>query len=121
MVDSSKMTCSASSTPTPWRAMCSKFSSSQISSSSQLRFIRIAAYHTCDTESGDDDLSYGDYVEQLTYLLFLRIADEQTRPPLNRESGILDGFDWSSLMKRDGDELGLSPQSCLTPALAFEA
>ena len=53
----------------------------------------------------DDGLSYGDYVEQLTYLLFLKMADEQTKPPLNRESGIPDGFDWSSLVKRDGDEL----------------
>jgi type I restriction enzyme M protein len=27
----------------------------------------------------DDGMSYGDYVEQLTYLLFLKIADEQVR------------------------------------------
>jgi type I restriction enzyme M protein len=26
----------------------------------------------------DDGLSYGDYVEQLTYLLFLKMAHEQT-------------------------------------------
>ena len=36
----------------------------------------------------DDGLSYGDYVEQLTYLLFLKMADEQTRPPFNRPSTI---------------------------------
>ena len=29
----------------------------------------------------DDGLSYGDYIEQLTYLLFLKMADEQTKPP----------------------------------------
>jgi len=29
----------------------------------------------------DDGLSYGDDLEQLTYLLFLKMADEQTRPP----------------------------------------
>ena len=34
----------------------------------------------------DDGLSYGDYVEQLTYLLFLKMADEQTQPPFNRQS-----------------------------------
>ncbi len=28
----------------------------------------------------DDGLSYGDYVEQLTFLLFLKMADEQSRP-----------------------------------------
>lgn len=32
----------------------------------------------------DDGLSYGDYVEQLTYLLFLKMADEQTKPPFGR-------------------------------------
>jgi type I restriction-modification system DNA methylase subunit len=26
----------------------------------------------------DDGMSYGDYVEQLTYLLFLKMADERT-------------------------------------------
>ena len=31
----------------------------------------------------DDGLSYGDYLEQLTYLLFLKMADEQTKPPFN--------------------------------------
>ena len=53
----------------------------------------------------DDGLSYGDYVEQLTYLLFLKMADEQTKPPFNRERVIPEALDWSSLMKRDGDEL----------------
>jgi type I restriction enzyme M protein len=28
----------------------------------------------------DDGMSYGDYVEQLTYLLFLKMADERTKP-----------------------------------------
>ena len=31
----------------------------------------------------DDGLSYGDYLEQLTYLLFLKMADEQTKPPFD--------------------------------------
>ena len=53
----------------------------------------------------DDGLSSGDYLEQITYLLFLKMADEQTRPPFSRESGIPDGFDWPSLIKREGDEL----------------
>ncbi len=53
----------------------------------------------------DDGLSYGDYVEQLTYLLFLKMADEQTRPPFNKLNTIPKGYDWESLLKRDGDEL----------------
>ena len=53
----------------------------------------------------DDGLSYGDYVEQLTYLLFLKMADEQSRPPFNRESPIPKGFGWDGLVKLDGDDL----------------
>src|SRR5688500_16022268 len=53
----------------------------------------------------DDGLSYGDYVEQLTFLLFLKMADEQSRPPFNKPSPILKGFDWASLLAKDGDEL----------------
>jgi type I restriction enzyme M protein len=53
----------------------------------------------------DDGLSYGDYVEQLTYLLFLKMADEQTRPPFNRERLIPDGYDWASLLATDGEAL----------------
>ena len=53
----------------------------------------------------DDGVSYGDYVEQLTYLLFLKMADEQTRPPFNKASTIPKGFDWESLLEKDGDAL----------------
>jgi type I restriction enzyme M protein len=53
----------------------------------------------------DDGLSYGDYIEQLTYLLFLKMADEQTRPPFNRPPVVPAGLDWQSLLDRDGPEL----------------
>jgi len=53
----------------------------------------------------DDGLSYGDYLEQLTYLLFLKMADELTKPPFDRPSFIPDELDWQSLLARDGDEL----------------
>jgi type I restriction-modification system DNA methylase subunit len=53
----------------------------------------------------DDGLSYGDYVEQLTYLLFLKMADEQSRPPFNKLSPIPKGKDWPTLLAKDGDEL----------------
>lgn len=53
----------------------------------------------------DDGLSYGDYVEQLTFLLFLKMADEQNKPPLNKASPIPKNVDWQSLMCLDGDEL----------------
>jgi hypothetical protein len=53
----------------------------------------------------DDGLSYGDYVEQLTYLLFLKMAHERTQPPYSQESSIPAGFDWPSLTSKDGDAL----------------
>jgi type I restriction enzyme M protein len=36
----------------------------------------------------DDGMSYGDYVEQLTYLLFLKMADERTKPSYNQASNV---------------------------------
>jgi type I restriction enzyme M protein len=53
----------------------------------------------------DDGLSYGDYVEQLTYLLFLKMADEQTRPPFNNRPFVVSKFSWPELLRRDGNEL----------------
>jgi type I restriction enzyme M protein len=53
----------------------------------------------------DDGLSYGDYVEQLTFLLFLKMADEQSRPPFNKPSAVPEDYAWPSLLARDGDEL----------------
>ncbi|CAJ36604.1 type I restriction-modification system subunit M [Methanocella arvoryzae] len=53
----------------------------------------------------DDGVSYGDYVEQLTYMLFLKMADEQSKPPFNKPSTIPAGYDWSSLLSKDGVEL----------------
>ena len=60
----------------------------------------------------DDGMSYGDYVEQLTYLLFLKMADERTKPPYvpassaHKQSVIIpEQYNWKSLIKKDGDEL----------------
>jgi len=39
----------------------------------------------------DDGLSYGDYVEQLTYLLFLKMAHERTQAPWSQPSIIPKG------------------------------
>jgi len=52
----------------------------------------------------DDGMSYGDYLEQLTYLLFLKMADEQVRV-LGKGSAIPDEYGWRSLLARDGDDL----------------
>ncbi|RPH74931.1 SAM-dependent DNA methyltransferase, partial [bacterium] len=53
----------------------------------------------------DDGMSYGDYVEQLTYLLFLKMADERTKPPHDQPSAVPAQYSWPTLVKKDGDEL----------------
>jgi type I restriction enzyme M protein len=52
----------------------------------------------------DDGVSYGEYVEQITYLLFLKMAHEGSTL-LHEESPIPEGYGWESLAGKDGDEL----------------
>ncbi len=33
----------------------------------------------------DDGVGYGDYLEQITYLLFLKMADEMSKPPYTKK------------------------------------
>jgi type I restriction enzyme M protein len=53
----------------------------------------------------DDGLSYGDYVEQLTFLLFLKMDDERSKAPFNKKSDIPKEYNWQTLIKLDGAEL----------------
>lgn len=62
----------------------------------------------------DDGLSYGDYVEQLTFLLFLKMDDERTKPPHNKKSDIPKDLNWQSLLKEDGAELEVHYNKILT-------
>jgi type I restriction enzyme M protein len=50
----------------------------------------------------DDGVSYGDYVEQLTYLLFLKMDYERTRPPYKHKSTIPEDYNWATLVELDG-------------------
>ena len=50
----------------------------------------------------DDGVSYGDYLEQLTYLIFLKMADEYSKPPYNRKSGIPKGYGWTDMSSLTG-------------------
>lgn len=45
-----------------------------------------------------DGIDYGDYIEQITYLLFIKMADE-------REVQLPEGCDWKSLMEKSGTGL----------------
>jgi type I restriction enzyme M protein len=53
----------------------------------------------------DAGLSAIDYLEQLTYLLFLKMADERANSRLRPERIVPEGCDWASLLTKDGDEL----------------
>ncbi len=69
----------------------------------------------------DDGIGKSDYLEQLTYLLFVKMADEYSKPPYNRNIGIPDGTRkakdengndvqeadcrWDTLKNKSGDEL----------------
>ncbi len=47
----------------------------------------------------DDGVGYGDYLEQITYLLFLKMADELTRPPYNKK------MDFPRIKDLEGNEI----------------
>ncbi len=53
----------------------------------------------------DDGISYGDYLEQLTYLIFLKMADEYSKPPYNKDSGIPAGCTWADMNTLTGAAL----------------
>jgi type I restriction enzyme M protein len=53
----------------------------------------------------DDGVGYGDYLEQLTYLIFLKMADEYSKPPYNREVGIPSQYSWPALCQKKGAAL----------------
>lgn len=53
----------------------------------------------------DDGVSYGDYLEQLTYLIFLKMADEYSKPPYQRDVGIPEEYNWQALANKKGAEL----------------
>ena len=53
----------------------------------------------------DDGVSYGDYLEQLTYLIFLKMSDEYSQKPYNKETGIPKGYSWRDINTLKGAEL----------------
>lgn len=53
----------------------------------------------------DDGVSYGDYLEQLTYLIFLKMSDEYSKPPYIKETNIPAGYTWADMNTLKGAEL----------------
>ena len=53
----------------------------------------------------DGGVSYGDYLEQLTFLIFLKMAEEYRKPPYSRDIGIPEKYTWDVLKQKRGAEL----------------
>lgn len=53
----------------------------------------------------DDGVGYGDYLEQLTYLIFLKMADEYSKPPYSRKVGVPARYAWPVMRPLKGAEL----------------
>ena len=62
----------------------------------------------------DDGLSYMAYTEQITFLLFLKMAHERTQPPWSQPAIVPRGLDWPSLLARDGEALETHYRRILT-------
>lgn len=51
----------------------------------------------------DDGLSSSDYIEQLTLLMFLKMAEEHSKPPFLHLSPLEASYDWASLASKRGE------------------
>ena len=72
--------------------------------STQTQYIIQKLWNYCNILR-DDGVSYGDYVEQLTYLLFLKMAQERSADDHPEATNIPNGLGWETLMTKDGPDL----------------
>jgi Type I restriction-modification system methyltransferase subunit len=61
----------------------------------------------------DGGVSYGDYLEQLTFLIFLKMAEEYRKPPYSRDIGIPEEYTWDVLKQKRGAELDVHYRNLL--------
>ncbi len=61
----------------------------------------------------DDGLSYMGYVEQITFLLFLKMADERHRLRPHERPIVEEGLGWQSLLSKDGEAVILQYRKIL--------
>ncbi len=69
-------------------------------------------WNYCDTLR-DDGVGYGDYLTQLTYLLFLKMADEYSKAPYNRDTHVPSAYNWQALKGLTGAKLEDQYVNCL--------
>lgn len=53
----------------------------------------------------DEGIGSGDYLEQITYLLFIKMIDEYSRPPYSMPNNLPAGCTWEDLKELSGDAL----------------
>lgn len=53
----------------------------------------------------NDGVSYSDYLEQITYLMFMKMVDEYSKPPYNYEISLPEGHSWEDLRLLTGSNL----------------
>lgn len=53
----------------------------------------------------DEGIGSGDYLEQITYLVFIKMVDEYSKPPYNRPVNIPPECTWDELVKLSGEPL----------------
>src|SRR5215470_14545247 len=81
--------------------------------SAQTQYIVQKLWNYCNILR-DDGVSYGDYVEQLTYLLFLKMAHERSQDESFEGASIPAGLGWETLIRKDGAELEAHYRHILT-------
>ena len=74
--------------------------------SSDTRDIVHKLWRLCDILR-DDGVGVIEYTEQLTYLLFLKMADERAKRPLKAERIIPEEYSWDRLVQATGNDLEL--------------
>jgi len=53
------------------------------------------------------------YTEQITFLLFLKMAHELTKPPYSKPPIVPAKYNWDSLLRLEGDDLEIHYRHCL--------
>lgn len=81
--------------------------------STQTQYIVQKLWNYCNILR-DDGVSYGDYVEQLTYLLFLKMAHERSEDETFEGASLPAGLGWDSLLLKDGADLEKQYRHILT-------